>query len=159
MDIMCEVSMMTSHMALPREGHLTQLFHMFAYLKKKHNTRMVFDPSYPFVDEERFKSDLDWTALYGDVKETIPPNVPEPRGKEVVIWHYVDADHAGEQLTRRSRTGYLTFFNMAPTNWFSKRQNSVETSTFLLGVYRAESRHRSQSWSTVQVADAWCANQ
>ena len=48
-----------SHMALPREGHLTQLFHMFAYLKKKHNSRMVFDPSYPLVDEERFKSDED----------------------------------------------------------------------------------------------------
>jgi hypothetical protein len=54
MDITCEVSMMLLHVTLPREGHLTQLFHMFAYLKKKHNTRMVFDPSYPFVDEERF---------------------------------------------------------------------------------------------------------
>jgi hypothetical protein len=130
MDITCEVSMMSSHMALPREGHLTQLFHMFAYLKRRHNTRMVFDPSYPFVDEERFKAGLDWTVLYGDVQEAIPPNAPRPRGKEVVIRHYVDADHAGERLTRRSRTGYLTFLNMAPTNWFSKRQNSVETSTF-----------------------------
>ena len=122
--------MMSSHMALPREGHLTQLFHMFAYLKKKHNSRMVFDPSYPFVDEERFKSDEDWKVLYGDVTEAIPPAAPQPRGKEVVIRHYVDADHAGERLTRRSRTGYITFLNMAPMNWFSKRQNSVETSTF-----------------------------
>jgi hypothetical protein len=130
MDITCEVSMMSSHMALPREGHLTQLFHMFAYLKKKHNSRMVFDPSYPFIDEERFRSEEDWKVLYGDVKEAIPPNAPEPRGKEVVIRHYVDADHAGERLTRRSRTGYITFLNMAPMNWFSKRQNSVETSTF-----------------------------
>jgi hypothetical protein len=121
---------MSSHMALPREGHLTQLFHMFAYLKKKHNSRMVFDPSYPFVDEERFKSDEDWKVLYGDVTEAIPPAAPQPRGKEVVIRHYVDADHAGERLTRRSRTGYITFLNMAPMNWFSKRQNSVETSTF-----------------------------
>jgi hypothetical protein len=51
MDITCEVSMMLSHMALPREGHvLTRLFHMFAYLKKKHNTQMVFNLSYLFVD-------------------------------------------------------------------------------------------------------------
>ena len=130
MDITCEISMLSSHMALPREGHLTQLFHMFSYLKKKHNSRMVFDPSYPFVDEERFKSEEDWKVLYGDVKEAIPPNAPEARGNEVVIRHYVDADHAGEKLTRRSRTGYITFLNMSPTNWFSKRQNSVESSTF-----------------------------
>jgi hypothetical protein len=58
---------------------------MFAYLKKKHNSRMVFDPIYPFVDEERFKSDEDWKVLYGDVEEAIPPNAPEPRGNEVVI--------------------------------------------------------------------------
>jgi hypothetical protein len=69
-------------------------------------------------------------VLYGDVKEAIPPNAPKPCGKEVVIRRYVDADHTGERLTRRSRTGYLTFLNMAQTNWFSKRQNSVETSTF-----------------------------
>ena len=44
-DITCEVSMMSSHMALPRVGHLDQLFHMFAYLKRNHNTELVFDPS------------------------------------------------------------------------------------------------------------------
>ena len=32
-DITCEVSMMASCMALPREGHLKQLFHMFSYLR------------------------------------------------------------------------------------------------------------------------------
>ena len=42
-DITCEVSMMASCMALPREGHLKQLFHMFSYLKNKHNSEMVFD--------------------------------------------------------------------------------------------------------------------
>ena len=130
MDTTCEVSMILSHMALPHEGHLTQLFHMFAYLKKKHNSRMVFDPSYPFVDEEWFKSEEDWKVLYGDVKEAIPPGAPQPCGKEVVIRHYVDADHASESLTRRSHTGYITFLNMVPMNWFSKWQNLVETSTF-----------------------------
>ena len=117
-------------MVLPHEGHLTQLFHMFAYFKKKHNSRMVFDPSYPFVDEEWFKSEEDWKVLYGDVKEAIPPGAPQPCGKEVVIRHYVDADHASESLTRRSHTGYITFLNMVPMNWFSKWQNLVETSTF-----------------------------
>ena len=33
-------------------------------------------------------------------------------------------------VTRRSHTGILTFLNMAPVCWFSKRQNTVESSTF-----------------------------
>ena len=37
-DICLEVSIMSSHMAMPREGHLSQLFHIFAYLSKYHNT-------------------------------------------------------------------------------------------------------------------------
>ena len=44
-DITCEVSMMSSHMALLQVGHLEQLFHLFAYLKRSHNTEIVFDPS------------------------------------------------------------------------------------------------------------------
>ena len=53
-DICCEVSMMSSHLALPREGHLAQVFHIFAYLKKHHNSALVFDPSYPDVNIDTF---------------------------------------------------------------------------------------------------------
>jgi hypothetical protein len=50
-DICLEVSMTSSHLALPREGHLAQVLHIFAYLKKYHNTEMVFDPSDPVIDQ------------------------------------------------------------------------------------------------------------
>jgi hypothetical protein len=43
---------------------------------------------------------------------------------------FVDANHAGDADTRRSQTGILLFCNMAPIIWFSKRENSVEASTF-----------------------------
>ena len=43
---------------------------------------------------------------------------------------FVDAKHAAEKLTRRSQTGILIFCNRYPIIWFSKRQNSVESSTF-----------------------------
>jgi len=43
---------------------------------------------------------------------------------------YVDADHAGNLLTRRSRTGFLVYLNMVPIYWLSKKQTSIETSTF-----------------------------
>ena len=45
--ICLEVSLMYSHLALPREGHLDKLFHIFAYLKWKHRSWIVFDPTYP----------------------------------------------------------------------------------------------------------------
>jgi hypothetical protein len=43
---------------------------------------------------------------------------------------FVDSDHAGDLLTRRSRTGVLIYLNRAPITWYSKKQNSIEASTF-----------------------------
>ena len=65
-----------------------------------------------------------------DAIDELPHNVPEARGEEVDITAFVDADHAGNLVTRRSHTGILIFVNMAPVYWYSKRQNTVETSTF-----------------------------
>jgi hypothetical protein len=74
--------------------------------------------------------ECDWKAFYGDVKEAVPPNAPEPRGKEVDLRLFVDSDHAGDQATRRSRTGFFVFLNMSPIVWFSKRQPTIESSVF-----------------------------
>ena len=72
----------------------------------------------------------DWTDFYKDAKELIPPDAPEPRGKPVEMTAFVDSDHAGDKLTRRSRTGILIFLNRAPIVWYSKKQGSIETSSF-----------------------------
>ena len=95
----------------------------------KHNSCMVFDPTYPEINMDDFK-ECDWKTFYGDAKEAIPSNAPPPRGKEVDLRLYVDSDHAGEQQTRRSRTGFFIFINMAPIQWYSKRQSTIETSVF-----------------------------
>ena len=42
----------------------------------------------------------------------------------------MDADHAGNKVTRRSHTGIMIFVNSAPITWYSKHQNTVESSTF-----------------------------
>jgi hypothetical protein len=128
-DIITEVSMLASHLAMPREGHLEAVFHMFAYLEKKHNSRIIFDPTYPSIDKTKFL-ECNWKEFYGDVQEAIPPNAPKPRGKEVDLRLFVDSDHAGDQRLRRSRTGFLIYLNMAPIVWFSKRQPTIETSVF-----------------------------
>jgi hypothetical protein len=79
-DICLEVSMMSSHLALPREGHLQSVLHIFTYLKKYHNTELIFDPSYPVIDESAFER-RDWTSSkFGGVDgiKELPKNAPEP---------------------------------------------------------------------------------
>ena len=44
-DICDEVSLMSSHLALPCQGHMKEFYHMFVYPKKHHNAEMVFDPT------------------------------------------------------------------------------------------------------------------
>ena len=60
----------------------------------------------------------------------LPENCPEALGIGLVMRGCVYANHAGDSVTRRSRTGFLVFINSALTCWFSKKQNSVETSSF-----------------------------
>jgi hypothetical protein len=43
---------------------------------------------------------------------------------------YVDADHAHDLVTRRSITGILLMLNNTPIRWVSKRQKTLETSTY-----------------------------
>ena len=42
----------------------------------------------------------------------------------------VDADHAGDTVTRRSRSGFLVFLNCSLIYWTSKKQTSIESSFF-----------------------------
>ena len=69
-------------------------------------------------------------ALYPDATDFLPPDMPTPLGEPVDISVFVDADHAGNQVTRRLHTGILIYCNLSPVVWYSKRQNTVESSTF-----------------------------
>ena len=130
-DICTKVSMMSSHHALPREGHLEAVFHMFAHLKKNHNSEMVFDPSEPDTDMSDFIRE-DWSLIiYVDVKEDMPPkcpftesvpaDMPAPRGVGFTMTVYVGCDMGGDCVTRRSRTGFAVFLNGAPIYCMSKK--------------------------------------
>ena len=53
-NIYLEVFMISSYLALPRQVHVEQVLHIFSYLKKYHNTEIVFDPSDSVIDESLF---------------------------------------------------------------------------------------------------------
>jgi hypothetical protein len=94
-DIVTEVSLLSLHLCLPREGHLDTVFHLFAHLANNHSARVVFDPTYPVIHEDAFVT-ADCEAMYGDVKESLPPDAPLPLGKEVDLRLYIYSDHARE---------------------------------------------------------------
>ena len=112
-DILFETAIMSKHMALPREGHLEQLLHIYGYLKQKKKLRIAFDPDQPQINPNRFKT-YDWEDFYKGVKEDIPPDMPRSRGLAISISAFVDANHAGNVANRRSQTGILIFCNKAP---------------------------------------------
>jgi hypothetical protein len=64
------------------------------------------------------------------VVEGIPTNIPEPRDNPIQTTVFIDAGHAGNVITRRSKTGVLMHFNRVHILWYSKKQNCVESSTF-----------------------------
>lgn len=135
-DVLLETSQLSLYSASPRLGHLHQALHIFHYLNRHNTSWIPMDPQklnleYKGPDslspnEKRRKM----KTIYRDAIDEIPLNAPEPRGKAVQVNVYVDADHAGNKVTRRSQTGILIFLNMAPISWFSKKQSTVESSTF-----------------------------
>ena len=131
-DIYLEVSLLSAYQASPRIGHLEQIIHIFAYLKKNPKLTLYFDPQLPRIDVNMFQGDEqhDFLELYRDAKEDTPLLMPRPRGNPVVMTAFVDASHASNKITRRSHTGFVIFLNRAPIYWYSKRQSTVETSTF-----------------------------
>jgi len=128
-DLLLETAIMSTHLAMPRIGHLEQVIHIFGYLREHPKRKLVFDPAHPDIDERRFK-EHNWQDFYRDAKEAIPGDMPTPRGNYMSTHCFVDADLAGNVVTRRSQTGVLLFCNRAPIMSYSKRQNTVETSTF-----------------------------
>ena len=132
LNICLEVSLLSSHLVLPIEGYFEQVLQVFSYLRKYHNTELVYDRSDPIIDECQFQR-RDWMSSefsHVDGKEEMPPKMPEPRGQGVTICAKVDTDHASDMVTRQSRTGFLVYINRALVYWWSKKQMSVETSSF-----------------------------
>jgi hypothetical protein len=69
-------------------------------------------------------------GIYPDTGEEIPKDLPIEKGLTVRMTFYVGADHAYDLVTRRSITGILVMLNTMLIRWISKRQKTVETSTY-----------------------------
>jgi hypothetical protein len=102
---------------------------VFSFLKSHSNSRLIFDPQEPEMGGSQFV-ECDWSDFYAGAVEAIPPNAPKPLGKGATLRMFVDSDHAGDAVSRRSRTGFVIFLNHGMIDWLSKKQSTVETSVF-----------------------------
>ena len=96
--------MMSLHLALPHEGHLDQVLQIFAYLKKCHNTELVYDPSDPrinYADFERDGTSLEFGHING--KEELPLRMPKPHGMGFTIHTKVNANHASDDVSLKTQ--------------------------------------------------------
>ena len=59
-------------------------------------------------------------------------HMTEALGKYVVIKGYVDDNDSGNMENIRSYSGIIVYVNNSPIIWYSKIQNTVENSSFVL---------------------------
>ena len=90
--------MLASHLEFPREGNLEAVFHVLLYLQAKNNSRLALDPTYPEIYHNSFKKHK-WVEFYGDIKEAIPTDMLDLRGKSVDLRMHVDSENAGNKAT------------------------------------------------------------
>jgi hypothetical protein len=108
-DIYTEVALLSQHLALPRVGHLEAVYHVFAYLNKHEKSSIIFYPTDP-LPPTLTQAKPDWTPFYSGAEALLPPKkMPEPLGRPLNIYVFVDANHAGNVVTRCSHTGILLF--------------------------------------------------
>ena len=117
-DIFLETLLISAHLELPHIGHLEQVIHMFSYLKLHPKRNISFDAAHPSIDERRFKK-YDWYDFYCGAKEAIPLDCPEPLGNSISTHCFVNADVAGNLMSRKIQTVVLIFCNRAPIIWHS----------------------------------------
>jgi len=120
---------MARHMMMPRQGHMQAMKRIFGYLKFNPKFGIKFCTKEPDFTQHKI-AQYDWFPLYGECKEEMPHGMPTPKGKPVIVSGFFDSSHASCLMTRRSTTCTLMFVNGTLIKSYSKRQNTVETSTF-----------------------------
>ena len=83
-NIITKVSLMSSHLALPKGRHLDAAVHVMAYVGQKYNFRF-YDTTYLDIGHSIFKK-YDWSKCYWVAKKARTLNTSELSRKEVNIY-------------------------------------------------------------------------
>ena len=73
------------------------------------------------------KQEYEWTRIvYENLKEEIPKQISKALGKRVITTTIICVNLLHDIATGKSVTAVLHFVNTTPTDWFMKRQATVE---------------------------------
>ena len=136
---MTEVICLSQHLCSPCEGQLNAVNNIFRYVQNNLSNisgRISFDPYFVQTDEKIFEGSTRELGgckdFYQYATKAHPRKKLEPLWETFIIWFYVDANHAGNLANRRVHPGILIYVRIVLINSCSKRQNTVESSSFSL---------------------------
>ena len=125
-DILAHVMSMSRFRLAPKIGHLGRMKRLYGYLAKTKHFAIRYrakEADYSHLPKQEYE----WArTVHGNSKEEITKDFPKPLGKKT----FLDANLLHDIVTGRSVTAVLPFVNTTPTDWFSKRQATVETATY-----------------------------
>ena len=110
----------------PTIGHSERMKRLYGYLAKTKHFDIRYrakEPDYSSLPEQEYE----WTrTVYGNPKEENPKDKPKPLGKRAITTTFLDANLLHDIVTGKSVRAVLHFVSTTPTDWFSKRQATVE---------------------------------
>ena len=117
------------HLFSPHEEHLNDVYKIFSYLQNnisKNPGRIAFDTYCAPTNDQLFKG----STREPYAAEAHLRNKLEPLGEPVTARVYVDTNHAGNLSNRRSHSRILIYVNNTLIKFYSKSNNTVESSSF-----------------------------
>lgn len=121
---------MGSYRVAPREGHLRRLRRIYGYLARMKHGTIRYRTGMPDYSQLQIP-EYEWErSVYGKVTELVPKDVPPPLGKPVLQTTYVDANLMHNIVTGHSVTGVIHLLNQTPVDYYTRKQATVETSTY-----------------------------
>lgn len=119
-----------SFRAVPRKGHLERAKRVVGYLLKMRHAILRFRTGKPDCSDVSDRV-FEWThTVYGGTKEILKDDAPQPKGPQVQLTYYVDANFMHCLMMEGSVTGIIHYANQTLLDWFTKKQNTVETATY-----------------------------
>jgi hypothetical protein len=107
LDIVTAVMSLSSFRAMPRRGHLERAKRIYGYLRKMKEARIrVLTNELDYSDYQ--DPEYDWSSsVYGNVREIIPTDILEPKGKYLTLSHYFDANLYHDMSTSSIKPGWI----------------------------------------------------
>ncbi|GJV60423.1 retrovirus-related pol polyprotein from transposon TNT 1-94 [Tanacetum coccineum] len=107
------------------------------------DTKLTKDEECESVDSTKYRGMIGTTHL----------GLWYPKGTSIETVVYVDSDHAGDYVDRKSTSGICTFLGCYLTSWFSKKQTALAISTTEAEYVSAEKACQQALWMKQALID------